>query len=69
MSGGVPSRYGGKCSSCGEWFPEGTLIEQTEGQWHHVACPEPVDDYDVRYGICSTCFLTVSANGKCGCEP
>lgn len=64
----ITSRYGGRCVACDEWFPEGTEIEQAEGGWRHTTCPEPVDDYDVKNGICSECFLTISANGKCGCD-
>lgn len=66
---GIRSRYQGICASCGERFPEGTDITQGEdGAWSHTNCPEPTDDYDVRYGVCSECFTTIAANGACNCD-
>lgn len=65
----IEARYGGICGTCDERFPEGTPIAQDKsGTWSHATCPEPTDDYDVRFGICSECFTTIAANGACNCD-
>ena len=66
----IASRYSGICATCEERFPEGTAITKDDdaGTWSHADCPEPQDDYDVRFGICSECFTTIAANGACNCD-
>lgn len=68
MSVAIASRYQGVCSLCEERFPEGTPIVKEAGGWRHDTCPEPVDDYDIRGGVCSSCFQTIAVNGACGCD-
>ena len=40
--GWIEAVYRGKCSNCGDWFPEGTPIRRTGGGWLAACCADVV---------------------------
>lgn len=66
------ARFPGKCSSCGEWFTEGTAIKRDLPSYMHDDCDDsgrsPLPT--VEREVCSRCWLEKSVTGECGCtEP
>ena len=65
------AQHPGKCSACGDLFPEGTHIRRDETRgYRHADCD--ADDSvtpTVAQEVCDRCWLEKSITGECGCEP
>ena len=65
------AQHPGKCSACGDLFPEGTRIRRDETRgYRHADCD--TDDSvtpTVAREVCDRCWLEKSITGECGCEP
>ena len=65
------AQFPGKCSSCGEWFPEGMPIKQDHAGrgYKHDDCADSETSPlpNVAREVCSRCWLEKSITGECGC--
>jgi len=65
------ARHPGKCSACGDLFPEGTAIRRDQsGRCRHANCDDPDAPAEpiVARDVCPNCWLERSVTGACGCE-
>ena len=62
--------FPGKCSACGEWFPEGAQIRRVDGKsYAHNDCEaDETVTPTVAREVCPRCWLERSVTGECGCD-